>query len=509
MKKSIFILFLLFSSLIGFSQCTTLVVVDSVSVLPNGDVIVAWQASPDVGIISYDIYMVNPLTASHDSLDTTNPATFFYIIPYDTILKYKFEKIFIVANCGLAGTTLIFINPATDYSSIDLMDLKKNIDNCNNLVVLNWTAYSEFNSGTTVQYKVFISVNGGGFNLAGTTNTLSYTYPSLSVGNNYQFYVRAIDNNGVGPASSSSEIVDVSGNFLKNPTFLYFFSSTVIDSSQMFVQFYVDTAADIKYYNIKRALTNDLVFSTINSVSDFQGMNPLISYYDESVDAKNNSYTYKVEAIDQCEKLKITSNISQTIQLNVEADISTSTNKLNWTYYDGWLGGVKEYLIYRQAKDEMSFSVIASIPAASTVNNYIDDVSTEQQGTGEFCYKILAIEQNTVHVGNLPMATSSSAEVCVKHEPFMYIANAFEPLSPFNPTFKPSAIFFDLTSYQFLIFDRWGQKVFETTNRDEGWNGQFNNSGNNLPMGAYVYFIKFKSTTDNEFQKRGTVTLIR
>lgn len=509
MKKTLFILILLFSSVIGFSQCTTMVVVDSVSVLPNGDVIVAWQPSPDVGIISYDIYMVNPLTASHDSLDTTNPATFFYIIPYDTILKYNFEKIFIVANCGLVGTTLIFVNPATDYSSIDLMDLKKNVDNCNNLVILNWTAYSEFNSGTNVQYKVFININGGGFNLAGTTNSLTFTYLGLSVGTTYQFYVRAIENNGAGPASSSSEIVDVSGDFLINPTFLYLYTGTVIDSSEMLVQFYVDTAADIKYYNIKRALTSDNIFSTINSVSDFQGMNPFVSYYDESVDAKNNSYTYQIEAVNQCNQSKITSNNAQTIILTVVEDIASSTNKLNWTYYDGWQGGVKEYLIYRQAKDEMSFNVVATIPAASTVNNYVDDVSTELQGTGEFCYKVLAIEQNTIHVDNLPMATSSSAEVCVKHEPFMYIANAFEPLSPFNSTFKPSTIFFDLASYQFLIFDRWGQKVFETNNRDEGWNGQFNNSGNNLPMGAYVYLIKFKSNTGDEFQKRGTVTLIR
>lgn len=331
----------------------------------------------------------------------------------------------------------------------------------------------------------------------------------MVIGTNYQFFVRAIENGGAGPFTSASNIVDVSGNFLKNPTFLYLFTGTVIDSSQILVQFYVDTAADIKYYNIKRALTNDNVFSTIHSVSDFQGMNPMVSYYDESVDAKNNSYTYQIEAVNQCNQSKITSNIAQTIILTVVEDIASSTNKLNWTYYDGWQGGVKEYLIYRQSKDEMSFNLVATIPAASTVNNYVDDVSTELQGTGEFCYKVLAIEQNTIHVDNLPMATSSSAEVCVKHEPFMYIANAFEPLSPFNPTFKPSTIFFELASYQFLIFDRWGQKVFETTNRDEGWNGQFNNSGNNLPMGAYVYLIKFKSNTGDEYQKRGTVTLIR
>ncbi|MCB0380333.1 MAG: gliding motility-associated C-terminal domain-containing protein, partial [Flavobacteriales bacterium] len=482
----------------------TEIVVDTVSVLPNGDVIVGWQPSPDAGIITYDIYVVNPNTSANDSLNSVNNTTYFFIIPYDTIIKYQIKEIRVVANCGTGiGISPFAANPQHP------IELTNQIDICSSSTTLNWSAYDNFVSGTNVLYQVYLNINGAGFIPIATTNSLTYFYSGLVIGTNYQFFVRAIENGGAGPFTSASNIVDVSGNFLKNPTFLYLFTGTVIDSSQILVQFYVDTAADIKYYNIKRALTNDNVFSTIHSVSDFQGMNPMVSYYDESVDAKNNSYTYQIEAVNQCNQSKITSNIAQTIILTVVEDIASSTNKLNWTYYDGWQGGVKEYLIYRQSKDEMSFNLVATIPAASTVNNYVDDVSTELQGTGEFCYKVLAIEQNTIHVDNLPMATSSSAEVCVKHEPFMYIANAFEPLSPFNPTFKPSTIFFELASYQFLIFDRWGQKVFETTNRDEGWNGQFNNSGNNLPMGAYVYLIKFKSNTGDEYQKRGTVTLIR
>lgn len=504
MKKILIILFLLISFFKGFSQCTTTVVVDSVSVLPNGDVIVGWQASPDFGIASYDIYIVNPNTTANDSLSSVNSGTFFYVIPYDTIVKYQISEIGVVANCGSG----VGISPVgNNYHNT--IKLTQQIDICSSSTTLNWNAYNDFSSGTNVSYNIYININGGGFTLVGDTNTLTYKYVGLTIGTNYQFFVRAIENNGMGPFSSSSNIVDVSGNFLKNPNFLYLFTGTVIDSSQLLVQFYVDTAADIKTYKINRALTNENIFSTIYSVSDYNGMNPFIDYYDESVDAKNNSYTYQVEAINQCNQSKITSNIAKTIQLNVVADISTATNKLNWTYYDGWQGTVLEYRIYRQSKDETNYNLIASISASSTVNSYFDDVSNELQGTGEFCYKILAIEQNTLHVGNLPMATSSSSEVCVKHEPYLYISNAFEPLSDFNPTFKPSAIFYDLTSYQFIIFDRWGHTVFETKNREEGWNGKMNNSGNNLPLGSYVYFIQFKSNLGEEFQKRGTVTLIR
>ena len=504
MKKISLILFLLFSSFAGFSQCTTVVVIDTVSVLPNGDVIIGWQPSPDFGILTYDIYIINPNTGANDSLSSVNPGTFFYIIPYDTVIKYQITEIIVVSNCGAGVGNSPFGN---NYQNT--MQLTQQIDICSASTNLTWNAYDDFDSGTNVLYQVFINVNGGGFVLAGTTNLLTYTYNGLVIGSTYRFFIRAIENNGAGPFTSSSNIVDVSDNFLKNPNFLYLFTATVIDPAQMLVQFYVDTAADIQNYNIKRALSDDNIFTIISTVSDFNGMNPLVDYYDESVDATNNSYTYEIEAINQCNQSKITSNIAKTIKLTVVADVATSTNQLTWTFYDGWQGTVNEYQIYRQSKDEMSFNLIATIPASATVNSYLDDVTNQLQGTGEFCYKILAIEQNTVHVGNLPMATSASNEICVKHEPFMYIANAFEPLSEFNASFKPSAIFFDLTTYQFIIFDRWGQKVFETNNRDEGWNGKFNNSGNNLPMGAYVYFIQFKSNSDKEFQKRGTVTLIR
>jgi gliding motility-associated-like protein len=476
---------------------------DTVSVLPNGDVIVSWQPSPDVGIVSYDIIIIDPYTGAFVNLTSVNSGTFFYIIPYDTIVAKKITEVDIISNCGVG------VGTSTIGNFYNTMELNKQINFCSSSTTLNWTAYDDFVSGTNVLYQIFVNVNGGGFVLEGTTNSLTYTYSGLVIGSTYQFFIRAIENNGIGPFTSSSNIVDVSGNFLKDPNFLYLFTATVIDSSQMFVQFYVDTAADIKHYNIKRALTDVSNFSTISSVSDFNGMNPFVSFYDESVDAKNNSYTYEIEAINQCHQSKITSNIAKTIKLTVVADVATSTNQLNWNYYDGWQGNVREYQVYRQAKDEMSFNLIATISASSTVNSYLDDVTSQLQGTGEFCYKILAIEQNTVHVGNLPMATSASAEVCVEHEPYLYIANAFEPLSEFNPTFKPSAIFFDLTSYQFIIFDRWGHKVFETNNRDEGWNGKTNNSGNTLPLGVYVYFIQFKSNSGEEFQKRGTVTLIR
>jgi gliding motility-associated-like protein len=58
-----------------------------------------------------------------------------------------------------------------------------------------------------------------------------------------------------------------------------------------------------------------------------------------------------------------------------------------------------------------------------------------------------------------------------------------------------------------IIFSRWGQQLFKTTNMDLGWDGKIN--GQDAPAGLYSYIISYKSLEDKEYTKRGTVTLVR
>ena len=61
---------------------------------------------------------------------------------------------------------------------------------------------------------------------------------------------------------------------------------------------------------------------------------------------------------------------------------------------------------------------------------------------------------------------------------------------------------------QFLmeIYDRWGKKVFSTSNATQCWDGRF--KGVDQPVGTYVYYIKGKSVC-GDVVKKGTITLIR
>ncbi|MDZ4838460.1 MAG: PKD domain-containing protein [Bacteroidota bacterium] len=65
-------------------------------------------------------------------------------------------------------------------------------------------------------------------------------------------------------------------------------------------------------------------------------------------------------------------------------------------------------------------------------------------------------------------------------------------------------------SYELQIFNRWGERVFFTENKDEDWNGTNKNTGGDCADGVYYYVWNFKLVGNNStLTKSGTVTLIR
>lgn len=99
-----------------------------------------------------------------------------------------------------------------------------------------------------------------------------------------------------------------------------------------------------------------------------------------------------------------------------------------------------------------------------------------------------------------------SMDVLVK-ETVMDMPNAFTPGGDgLNATFKPSKRgIAQLKSFN--IYNRWGQKVYESTNPDNGWDGTFHSKPQ--PVGVYIYTIDAVTDAGKPFSRQGTVTLIR
>lgn len=94
---------------------------------------------------------------------------------------------------------------------------------------------------------------------------------------------------------------------------------------------------------------------------------------------------------------------------------------------------------------------------------------------------------------------------CSDCEPLM--PNAFTPNGDgLNDIFK-ARLFCNPSEYDLQIFDRWGEKVFESHNGNAGWDGTY--LGNKVPADVYVYVIKYKTVSRGAKTKRGSIVLIR
>ncbi len=89
------------------------------------------------------------------------------------------------------------------------------------------------------------------------------------------------------------------------------------------------------------------------------------------------------------------------------------------------------------------------------------------------------------------------------------VPNAFSPNKDGkNDIFILQGMGLCLTEFLMVIYDRWGEKVFEVTTPNLGWDGTY--KGKQLDPGVFVYYITATFTgTKEEFVKKGNISLIR
>ncbi len=100
-----------------------------------------------------------------------------------------------------------------------------------------------------------------------------------------------------------------------------------------------------------------------------------------------------------------------------------------------------------------------------------------------------------------------SVTVSLKDCMQFYIPDAFTPNHDgLNDIFKP-VISGNLAHYSFVIYNRFGQKVFESTDLSQGWDGSFHNMKS--PAGIFVWTCSYQFAGGNVEYKKGTVVLMR
>ena len=61
--------------------------------------------------------------------------------------------------------------------------------------------------------------------------------------------------------------------------------------------------------------------------------------------------------------------------------------------------------------------------------------------------------------------------------------------------------------YNLLVFNRWGELVFESNSQEQGWDGKMRN-GNFAPSGVYTWVLEYSDIMGDSHKQKGNITLL-
>ena len=96
----------------------------------------------------------------------------------------------------------------------------------------------------------------------------------------------------------------------------------------------------------------------------------------------------------------------------------------------------------------------------------------------------------------------------IKYEVLLYAPNTFTPNDDdVNEIFLPIVEGLTDEEYQFMVFNRWGQMMFSTTSKTEGWDGTY--KGQAVDEDAFIWrVVGITKQTGEEYEKFGHITVL-
>jgi gliding motility-associated-like protein len=153
-------------------------------------------------------------------------------------------------------------------------------------------------------------------------------------------------------------------------------------------------------------------------------------------------------------------------------------------------------------------SLSTSVFGGTAPFNYLwntGDTTPNISGVGNGSYLVIITDSNDCQSFNDFFLQDPNIP-CYISQNHIYIPNIFSP----NNDGENDILFvrgININLIEFVIFNRWGEKIFESFSINNGWDGRYN--GDVCDQGAYVYFVKGNYFDGESFQQKGYITLIR
>lgn len=447
---------------------------------------VDWLPYPGTDFVEYAVYRLNgPAPGLIATITDINQTTFTESNPALNAETETYCYEILVQNGCLEFS---LPEDTEEHCTIDL-ETTSEID----AIRLDWTEYVGFQVGAYEIYRSNV-YDTTALTLIGTVpgGTLTFTDFDMFCRDSVFYRILA---QGFGAAYQRS-YSDISGNAPTHPEpteSVDVLVATIINNEDVEISWTEYTGYLPDFYVIERSV-DGMDWDSI-------GTAPLgvLTFTDTSANVEDQSYFYRVFAVDQCGDVTVAGLFGKTILLRSQLGPSGKVPMLTWSGYEDWPAGVLNYEI--QVFNESTGEWEPVGVAGGNELGYNDGDTGLDQAI--YCYRIVAFEVAASGFGQ----RSVSNESCVIFGPAIFAPNAFTPNNDGNNdvfrVYAPNS-----QSATMSIYNRWGELIYETSDLSLGWPGT-RGPGEVVQEGVYVYVVRGIGFEGTEFTRSGTVTLIR
>jgi len=132
-------------------------------------------------------------------------------------------------------------------------------------------------------------------------------------------------------------------------------------------------------------------------------------------------------------------------------------------------------------------------------SSIIEDFDSIAPGT----YIVIVNDSNSC-TGTGSISVVESTIAC--YTPYVYVPNIFSP----NGDGENDKLYVQgkgIEEMTFVIYDRWGEKVFETNDQGTGWDGTY--KGKAMNEAVFVYYVKASLINNETIESQGNISLVR
>jgi gliding motility-associated-like protein len=324
------------------------------------------------------------------------------------------------------------------------------------------------------------SISLGGISNITTTTTIDR---NVTCGEQYCYQMTVVQANGVESVSPMRCVKAISN---ETPSVVQNAFVSVLETEQK-----IELRATPPASGTTPAKFKTIFLRAESGSSDFKEVaikDNTLTYQDDTADPAAQSYCYKIQYENSC------GNRSEPTEPICSVRLYSKTNTtVDWTAESPFLTpvGVYELEVYNEQGD-----LVHQEPLGGNTSFDPSLYNPDQQ---LFTYRIKAKTQNASLI-------SYSNFYIFTRDAIVFIPDAFSPNGDnVNDTFAPKGQFMDKS--RLIIYNRWGQVLFETANAIDGWDGTVN--GQPAVEGTYVYRLEITDSLGKHFVKTGTMLLVR